>query len=971
MEYPSSVCETRVIAAYHVREKLLPCRRRPQITTGFTRMSRRSDDLSEQALTFGRFRLFRLQKQLLEGDRPVRLGSRAFELLSALVERAGEVITREELEARIWPSTVVEETSLRAHVCALRKALGDGRDAARFIVNDPGRGYCFVAAVAQPSATSATPQSSRGDCHNLPFRLTRVIGRSDAVDALSALVAKQRLVTIAGPGGMGKTTVALAVAEELLGSFVDGVWLVELAPIADPARVPGAVASSLRVSVSVDHPIADLSAFLSGKNMLIVLDTCEHVLDAAAALAEAVLKACDSISILTTSRQRLNAQGEWVYRLPPLDVPPDAAQLTPTQSLSYPAVQLFVERAMQVSEGFHLSDADAPVVCGVCRQLDGMPLAIELAAGRVDSLGVRGLADGLTDRLRLLTRGRRTASPRHQALKAMLDWSYELLSAAEQSTLRRLAVFKAGFTLEAASAVASDENALATDVIACVMDLTVKSLVSADAGDSFVRYRLLNTTRAYALEKLLEAGDRAIVARRHANCIWNLLAQAEADRDSTTREQWLASCGRWMDDVWASLEWCFSSEGDPALGVALTAAALLPVYELGLLDEHHARIQQALSAVQTLSPVQPVIEMRLNAALIFPSGQPWQQARPQAEVIARMLELANRLKEPRYRIAALYGLWGKDFRAGEYPPAVDSALEMSKLAQASADSPAMLLSDRLLAQSHHFMGNHAAASVLAESVLGQPMRMPLEYTSPVPYSVAMRIVLARALWIQGCADRAVEVAAESVTQAAEHPFALTQALALAACPIALWRGDTGAARALVNKLMEHSDRHPSAYWQSWGRSYDALLTLRESNEAGAVRHARPFIQTDNVMELDCLATLADGLATHNVLLRAARGTVGWSAPEILRRQAEAALEQNNAQAGSVAESTLLESLALARRQGALAWELRTATSLGRLWSWQRRGDARQLVSSTLERFTEGLDTADLCRARRLLEELSG
>ncbi|NPC57884.1 ATP-binding protein [Caenimonas soli] len=936
-------------------------------------MSRLSDDLSEQALTFGRFRLFRRQKRLLEGDKPVRLGSRAFELLAALVERAGEVITRDELEARIWPSTVVEETSLRAHVCALRKALGDGRDGARFIVNDPGRGYCFVAAVAQPSAARATPRAPRspGAFHNLPFRLTRVIGRSDAIDALSALVAKQRLVTISGPGGMGKTTVALAVAEKLLGSFVDGVWLVELAPITDPARVPGAVASSLQMSVSVDHPMADLSAFVSGKNMLIVLDTCEHVLDAAAALAEGLLKACDSVSILTTSRQRLNAQGEWVYRLASLDMPPDAAQLTSTQALTYPAVQLFVERAMQVSEGFTLSDADAPVVCSVCRQLDGMPLAIELAAGRVDSLGVRELADGLTDRLRLLARGCRTASPRHQALKAMLDWSYQLLSAAERSTLCRLAVFKAGFTLEAASAVASDDDAAPADAIACVMDLTVKSLVSADSRDSFVRYRLLNTTRAYALEKLLEAGDGAIIARRHANCMWNLLAQAEADRDATTREQWLANCGRWMDDVWACLDWCFSSAGDPALGVAVTAAALLPVYELGLLDQHHARIQQALNAVQTLSPAQPVIEMRLNAALIFPSGQPRQQARAQSEVIARMLELADRLKEPRYRIAALYGLWGKDFRDGEYPPALDNAVEVSRLAQASADSRAMLLSDRLLAQSHHFMGNHAAASVLAERVLDRPLRMPLEYTSPVPYSVAMRIVLARVLWIQGRADRAVEVAAESVRMAADHPFALTQALALAACPIALWRGDTGAARALVNKLMEHSDRHPSAYWQSWGRSYDAVLAIRESRESGTVRHARPFFQTGNVMELDCLATLADGLAPQDVLLRAARGTVGWSAPEILRRQAEAALEQNTGQSSSLAETVLMESLALARRQGALAWELRTATSLGCLWSGQRRGEARQLVSSTLERFTEGLETADLCRARRLLEELSG
>jgi len=935
-------------------------------------MSRHSDGPSEPALTFGRFRLFRMQRRLLEGDKPVRLGSRAFDLLTALVERAGEVVGREELEACIWPSTVVEETSLRAHVHALRKALGDGRDGARFIVNVPGRGYCFVAPLAQPDARAGMGSlHAPGGLHNLPVRLTRIIGRLEEVNALKELVVKRRFVTIAGPGGMGKTTVALAVAEELLGSFVDGVRLVELAPITDPSRVPGGVASALQVSLSPDNPVPALSAFLSGRNMLIVLDSCEHVLEAATILAESLLASCDTVSILITSREPLSAQGEWVYRLPSLEVPPETARMASTQALTYPAVQLFVERAMQTSDGFELSDADAPVVCSLCRRLDGMPLAIELAAARVDSLGLHGLAAGLDDRLRLLTRGRRTASPRHRALRAMLDWSYELLSMPERSVLCRLAVFKAGFTLEAASAVASDDDAGVADVIQCVMNLAVKSLISTDAGGSIVRYRLLDTTRAYALEKLLQAQDCATASRRHATYFLRLLAQAEADRDGMTRPQWLECYGRCMDDIWAALEWCFSSDGDLVLGVTLTGAALLPVYELGLLDEHHEHIHRALNVIQELSPAQPVLEMELNAALIFPGGQRVHKERPHAAVVARMLELADQLAEPRYRIAALYGLWGKNFRAGDYASALGVAREMSKLAQDSADLPGMRLSDRLLAQSHHFMGDHTVAKVLAERLLGQPdTRMPLEYTSPVPYSVALRIVLARILWLQGQSDRAVEVARECMEHASEHPFAFTQALALAACPIALWRGDTVAARELVDKLIDHSERHPSTYWKSWGRSYDAVLSFRESKARGTAPGGPDLlIQTDNVMELDCLATLAYGLATENVLLRVEHGTVGWSAPEVLRAQAEAVLGQHAPQSASKAESILKKSLALARRQGALAWELRTATSLGRLWRGQHTSDARELVASTLERFTEGLDTADLCSARTLLEEL--
>lgn len=936
------------------------------------RMSRGSDVQSEQAWTFGRFRLLGRRKQLLEGDKPVRLGSRAFDLLTALVQRAGEVVSRQELEACIWPKTIVEETSLRAHVHALRKALGDGRDGARFIANVPGRGYCFVAPVEHAADTGADSSSLHAPAppHNLPLRLTRVIGRSQAIHALSGLVTDKRFVTITGPGGMGKTTVALAVAEDLLGSFADGVRLVELAPVADPLRLPGAVASTLQVSISSDDPLPALCAFLRDMSILIVLDNCEHVLEAAATLVERMLKSSAGVSILTTSREPLNAAGEWVYRLPSLEVPPDAVQVSSRDALSYPAVQLFVERAMQTSDGFGLLDTDAPVVCNLCRQLDGMPLAIELAAARVDGLGVRGLAAGLDDRMQLLTRGRRTAMPRHRAIRAVLDWSYGLLSAAEQTTLCRLSLFRTGFTLEAAAAVASGDGVSAGDIVECVMDLAVKSLISTEAIDAGVRYRMLGTTRAYGFERLLQMGNAATASRRHADYMLRLLTQAEADRACMTRAQWLARYGQCMDDVWAALEWCFSTGGDRTLGATLTSAALVPVYELGLLNEHHERIHRALGVISQLSPAQPVLEMRLNAALIFPSGQRLHEERPHATVVARMLELAEELGEQRFRIAAVYGLWGKDFRSGDYAAALRSARKISALAKDPPDPAAMPLSDRLLAQSHHFMGEHGAAKVLAEHVLGQPAKpVPLEYTSPVPHGVAMRIVLARIAWLQGRADRAVEIAEECMEQAAGHPFALTQALALAACPIALWRGDDDSARRLVDKLVDHSARHPSAYWQSWGPSYDAVLSFRESNVHGAkARAPKPVIQTDNPMELDCLATLAEELATSDALLRVEHGTVGWCAPEVLRAQAEAVLAQGTPQSVSGAESILMKALGLARRQGAVAWELRTATSLGRIWREQERtSEAREVVATALSRLTEGLHTADVRSARSFLE----
>jgi hypothetical protein len=384
------------------------------------------------------------------------------------------------------------------------------------------------------------------------------------------------------------------------------------------------------------------------------------------------------------------------------------------------------------------------------------------------------------------------------------------------------------------------------------------------------------------------------------------------------------------------------------------------VYELGLLDEYDECIDRALNHIHLLLPAQPVLEMRLNAALVFPTGQAGRQRRAQSAVIARMVELAQQLGEPRYQIEALYGVWGGAFRNADYPAAAASAEQLSKLARSSADPAAIILSERLLAQTRHFMGDHATAKVLAERVLYHaPRRMPPGYISPVPRRVAMRIVLARIAWLDGRLDQAVKIAEEAVEHASGHPFALTQALALAACPIALWRGDK-AARALVDRLMEHCARHPSDYWQSWPQSYDVVLTSREA----------PVIQTTNAMELDCLATMAAGLVSADTIARVEKGAVGWCAPEILRAQGENILKQRSKNAPSAAESSYSRSLAVAREQGALSWEMRTATSLARLWRDQGRlPEARNLVASTYARFSEGFDTADLRAAKSLLEEL--
>ena len=505
-------------------------------------------DPTEPALTFGPFNLLPTRRLLLEADRPVRLGSRALEILIALVERPGELVSKNELMARVWPSTFVEEGNLKVQVAGLRRALGDSRGSNRYLATVPGRGYRFVAPVSRPDDPGlSAPYAAAGEAHGLPALMTDMIDRADSVAALTAQLSRQRFITIVGPGGIGKTTVALAVARGLINAYEDGVRFVDLAPLGDPRPVPTALAEALGLETLSDDPSPGLVAALRDRRMLLVLDNCEHVIEASAAWAAEVLNGAPGVQILATSREPLRAEGEHVHRLSPLASPPASAGLTAAQALAFPAVQLFVERAQAISSAFTFGDREAPLVADICRRLDGIPLAIELAAARVDAFGVRGLAGHLDDCLQLLTGGRRPALPRHQTFRAALDWGHELLPEPERVVLRRLAVFAGGFTLEASSAVAANAEITGPEVVECVANLVTKSLIAADVGGEAPCYRLLGTTRAYALGKLLDSGDLEQVERRHAEYEALATRPAEAGWVRTATAERQAAYGRRLD----------------------------------------------------------------------------------------------------------------------------------------------------------------------------------------------------------------------------------------------------------------------------------------------------------------------------------------------------------------------------------------------------------------------------------------
>jgi predicted ATPase/DNA-binding winged helix-turn-helix (wHTH) protein len=541
---------------------------------------------AEEFLFFGPFRLSSVGRILYRDDEPVVLGSRALDILIALVERAGETVSRRDLINQVWPDLLVEDANLRVHVTHLRRALFDGRDGARYVTNVPGRGYCFVAPVTRtatphPHAAGALSQSPAPPC-NLPPRLERMVGRDETVLELTTMLLQRRFVSVVGAGGMGKTTVAIAVCRALLESFGGAVHFVDLSAISDGSFVETAVESVLGLSAGPQDCFERLVSVGVGRRTMLVLDNCEHVIDTVAPLAERLFSRAPDMFILTTSRETLRVEGEHVYLLRPLDPPPLNAELTAGSTVGWPAVQLFMERAVAGGYRFQLSDDDASLVATICRQLDGVPLAIELAAGRVGAYGIQGTANLLGNRFKLIWKGRRSALPRHRTMRAMLDWSYNLLSNKEQRVFCRLSIFAGLFTPDAAHRVVADEEVTEQDAAEALAGLVDKSLVWVSATEGDIYYRLLNTTRSYAMLKLEECQERDIVACRHALYYSNML-RSKAIRNFEVQEP--RSCEPHVSNIRAALEWCFSSRGDAAIGGELTVHAAPLFLRMALLGD--------------------------------------------------------------------------------------------------------------------------------------------------------------------------------------------------------------------------------------------------------------------------------------------------------------------------------------------------------------------------------------------------
>jgi predicted ATPase/DNA-binding winged helix-turn-helix (wHTH) protein len=474
-----------------------------------------SGTVVHRKLGFGPFELSIGERALRRDGVVLPLGGRALDILIYLAERPGEVIAKKELIDHVWHDVTVEEGSLRVHVAAIRKALGDGQFGNRYIANIKGRGYSFVGTVVSLAGGTESRNAKFPHQGRLPVRPITMIGRETAVSEVSNKLRNEQFVTLLGPGGIGKTTIALAVGRAAAAEFGGEVYFVDLESLTDPRHVAGAVAASLGLELKSRDPGLELVDLVRSRKLLVILDSCEHVIEAVALLAEQLHQETEHIYLLTTSRELLKVRGEHCYRVPPLDCPPEGSEQTANAVLRYPSVQLFVQRVAARAGSFVLTDEEAPFVAEMCRKLDGMPLAIELAAGQVAAIGLKNTVA----RLELLKLSHRTAIPRHRTLKATLDWSYDLLSDGERIVLRRIAPFVGHFTLEGARYVAGELGTGAGEIFDAIAGLVEKSLMATRTDETHAQYRLLDTTRAYALEKLEEHAEVDVVLRRHAEYV--------------------------------------------------------------------------------------------------------------------------------------------------------------------------------------------------------------------------------------------------------------------------------------------------------------------------------------------------------------------------------------------------------------------------------------------------------------------
>ncbi|WP_045008272.1 winged helix-turn-helix domain-containing protein [Bradyrhizobium sp. LTSP857] len=939
-------------------------------------------------LRFGPFELNVAERSLSKANQILPLGGRAYDILIGLLENAGEVVPKSELIAKAWPDVTVEEGSLRVHLSALRKALGDGQFGDKYIANVQGRGYSFIAPVTRLPADRDRGSASSG-LSNLPPALGRMVGRSKVVAEIQRLLqTEQRLITILGAGGIGKTTVALSVGHGALADFSGAVFFVDLSTASDNEQVVGAVASAVGLAPQLVDPKEALLNFLRARRALVILDSCEHVIERAAEIVNYIFRNAPEIHILATSRETLRVPGESVLRLCPLDCPPEQPRPTASEVLAYPAARLFAERVSARRGSFSLSDDEAPLVAEICRKLDGIALAIELAAGRAAVFGVGNTVARLGSRLDLLKFGRRTANPRHQTLKATLDWSHDHLSEVERIVLRRVAIFIGHFSLEAACAVAEQEGIDRSEIEGAVENLVNKSLIVAWPSYRRMLYRLLDTTRSYAWEKLAESGEHHSMAARHASHLSRSLQDSRGNLFDLEPGQSLADATQHnLGDIRAALEWSFGPDGNDGAATRMAAAASQLLLAKSLFIECRDWMEKAIDRIAADDDPRDQMEIHASLALslMFTAGN----SERVRDAFNTALTFAERREDAYQQLRLLSGLSMYLHRTIDATGSLEVALRAESVANKTGSPEDAALADSMLGAAYYMLADHVRAPKYLERALrGAPASRRFNATQ---YLFDLRTTslfnLTRSHWFAGNLDRAASHAKRAIEEAerSDHPIALCRALILT-MPLYFWIGNLGRVERNLSALELTAEKYSlepfravamglrGRYLVRVGRTEDGMCHLRDSLEKLRILRYEMLV-TDFVSELavglakrneqaEAMALIDDSIATQLGSKRPLHLPALFLAKGV-------ALVCGESQQCDLAVECFEEAMTLAAQQSARSFELRAGLELARLWI--DRGQvqrAHDLIGPIYGRFTEGFGTPDLLSARQILKQTS-
>ena len=932
-----------------------------------------------EAFSFGSFRVLPTARRLERDGKRTQLGSRAFDILCILISRQGEVVSKAELMEKAWPGLTVEESSLRFHIAQLRRVLGDGQDGESYVKNVVGRGYCFVAPVNRVASPAKRTDPFDETHHpNLPPRPTRIIGRERDLLAVADHLVGRRFVTLRGPGGIGKTTLAIDLAYGIAGRFTDGVRFLDLGSIKEPNLIAVAVASALGLLIPVGDPTPRLIESLRDQQMLLVLDSCEHVIEAVSRLAEQIYQHAPGVSLLATSRESLDAEGESVFELASLGLPPDNVA-SEAELGKYSSTRLFMECAVAAGYSADATDVDAQVIARICRKLDGMPLAIELVASRLSAHGLLEIDELIGGRLRLAWRGRRTALPRHQSLSAALDWSYELIAPEERILLEHLSIFPGPFTLQGGRALAGDLDG-PDAVLIRLEQLVAKSLVASSPRSAQTSFRLLETTRAYAIEKLAASGASRAAALKHASYVLQALKPRSYEPGGERPGGW-AQRGDLLSDARAALVWAYSDAGDTDLRIPLAAACARLFVERNLLEECRLWAMRALALPEN-APGDQTARVELLWAFGHAAMFTERNSRECEAALRRGLALAQEVGdlENQFRLLSrLHALYRRTYERTKL-------LEVAQLADAVATEtghPAALArAHTYLGVARHLSGDQRLARERLQAGEAGDAAIP---ALPVDHFASPRgthIMSCTNLWLLGLPDQAVSVANGLMDIGSNPDLAMYCAGLCFAARVYRWVGDTDALEEAAARLADHSRKHGFAPFHNVSLALKGELQVTR----GAVDEGLELLQKSlprmiaDRLELysgAAAVALVEGLAIRKRLdgaLEAIQAEIksvadqgdSWEMPELLRVRGELRARSGD-QPG--AEQDFRAAMDLAEQQSALSWSLRVAASRVRVATEpETKAGAVSDLKRIYARFGEGFDTADLRDVREILQQ---